>query len=82
MSEIKLSTAQLYMLSPFRNGKTLWPSELIYYVWERAGGTQQEWEQLVQEGLVEETISGRDKHFRCTLKGRKEFDKQRKGHWI
>ena len=82
MGEVRLTTAQLYMLYPLRSGKKPWPSDLAHYIWERAGGTQEEWEQLVQLGLVEEVRSGMDRHFRCTPKGRKEFELQKKGRWI
>lgn len=75
---MKLTTAQLYMLLPLRSGKQGWPYELIHYIWERANGTREEWEQLVQLGLVER----RGRHYYCTLRGRKEFEIQKKGHWI
>ena len=69
------------MLQPLRSGRG-WPSELIHHVWERAGGSKQEWEQLVREGFVEEVKTEKDLHFRITSVGRKVFEDQKKGHWI
>lgn len=76
MGILKLNTSQLYMLrSTFGKG---WPQDLAHWCWQRAGGTMEEFFALVDAELVT-LIADR---YIATSQGRKEFDTQKKGHWI
>lgn len=76
MGTLKLNTSQLYMLrSTFGKG---WPTDLAHHIWERAGGTREEFLALVDAELVVLTTE----RYIATSQGRKEFDLQRKGHWV
>ncbi len=68
---IVLSTAQLYMLKSLES--VGWPSELIHYVPQRSGGTQEEFQLLKEHGLVED---GGGRHS-LTPAGRRELRRQR-----
>ena len=73
---IKLSTAQLHMLKSLsRNG---WPAELASFCWDRAGGSREEFLALEAAGLT----ALKDGRYAATPAGRREYDAQRRGHWV
>lgn len=71
-----LTTPQLIML---RSLKTKgWPADLIRYIWERAGGTEADW-----QALVDAKLTGRQgDRWILTVSGKREFIRQATGRYF
>jgi hypothetical protein len=79
---LTLTNVQLIILrSLVKNG---WPADLIDpWVWSRNGGEREDWQALVDAGLVEPDGGGRGwERFRLTAEGKREYQKQRIGKWF
>ena len=72
----KLTTPQLIMLRSLKAKG--WSSELACWCWQRAGGSEAEFEALAAAGLIEEC----DGRWQLTAAGKKEYRRQSQNRWF